>query len=100
MAIGGEAQRVNRTQEVAGSSPASSTRKRPAQQAFFLSSAEGLDRRELPRGQVLEVLVTATVRDLVAGSGIDFGERAQREVQGGPGAWKLYAAPRWTAPIE
>ncbi|SRR6266487_25680 len=98
MAIGGEAQRVNRTQEVAGSSPASSTRKRPAQQAFFLSSAEGLDRRELPRGQVLEVLVTA--RDLVAGSGIDFEERAEREFKGVPGAWKLYAAPRWTAPIE
>ncbi len=40
-----------------------------------------------------EVLVTATVRDLVAGSGIDFEERAEREFKGVPGAWTLYSAP-------
>ena len=37
MARPGEASRVNRTQEVAGSSPASSTKKRPAQLAFLFS---------------------------------------------------------------
>jgi len=40
-----------------------------------------------------ELLVTATVRDLVAGSGIDFEERAEREFKVVPGAWTLYAAP-------
>ena len=39
-----------------------------------------------------EVLVTVTVRDLVAGSGIDFEERAERELKGVPGTWRLYAA--------
>jgi len=39
-----------------------------------------------------EVLVTATVRDLVAGSGIDFQERGRRELKGVPGSWDVYAA--------
>ena len=38
-----------------------------------------------------EVLVTATVRDLVAGAGLDFAERGEHELKGVPGAWKLYA---------
>src|SRR5437588_8350334 len=37
VAKGDEASRVNRTQEVAGSSPASSTKKRPAQGVFLFS---------------------------------------------------------------
>src|SRR5204863_9213598 len=37
MASAGDAFRVNRTQEVAGSSPASSTSKRPARRAFLFS---------------------------------------------------------------
>ena len=39
-----------------------------------------------------EVLVSATVRDLVAGSGLLFEGRGQRELKGVPGAWQLYAA--------
>jgi class 3 adenylate cyclase/pimeloyl-ACP methyl ester carboxylesterase len=39
-----------------------------------------------------EVLVTATVRDLVAGSGIEFEGRDERELKGVPGKWRLYAA--------
>ena len=39
-----------------------------------------------------EVLVTRTVRDLVAGSGIAFEERGEHELKGVPDTWTLYAA--------
>ena len=38
-----------------------------------------------------EILVTSTVRDLVAGSGLAFEERGERELKGVPGTWRLYA---------
>lgn len=38
-----------------------------------------------------EVLITSTVRDLVAGAGLDFTERGEHELKGVPGPWKLYA---------
>jgi class 3 adenylate cyclase len=38
-----------------------------------------------------EVLVSSTVRDLVAGSGIDFEDRGTHELKGVPGEWRLYA---------
>jgi class 3 adenylate cyclase/predicted alpha/beta hydrolase family esterase len=38
-----------------------------------------------------EVLVTRTVRDLVAGSGISFEERGEHELKGVPDRWALYA---------
>ena len=38
-----------------------------------------------------EVLVSATVRDLVAGSGLEFEDRNERELKGVPGQWRLYA---------
>ena len=39
-----------------------------------------------------EVLSTSTVKDLVAGSGIEFGERGEHALKGVPGSWRLYAA--------
>jgi class 3 adenylate cyclase len=39
-----------------------------------------------------EVLVSQTVKDLVAGSPITFEERGVRELKGVPGEWRLYAA--------
>jgi class 3 adenylate cyclase len=39
-----------------------------------------------------EVLVSGTVRDLVAGSGIAFEERGEHELKGVPGLWRVYAA--------
>jgi class 3 adenylate cyclase/pimeloyl-ACP methyl ester carboxylesterase len=39
-----------------------------------------------------DVLVTRTVRDLVAGSGIAFEERGEHELKGVPDTWTLYAA--------
>ncbi len=38
-----------------------------------------------------EVLVSQTVKDLVAGSGIDFDDRGVAELKGVPGEWRLYA---------
>jgi class 3 adenylate cyclase len=38
-----------------------------------------------------EVLVSSTVRDLVAGAGLSFEERGSHELRGIPGAWRLYA---------
>jgi class 3 adenylate cyclase len=38
-----------------------------------------------------EVLVSQTVKDLVAGSGIAFQERGLAELKGVPGEWRLYA---------
>jgi class 3 adenylate cyclase len=38
-----------------------------------------------------EVLVTSTVRDLVAGSGIEFRDRGVASLKGVPGEWRLFA---------
>jgi pimeloyl-ACP methyl ester carboxylesterase/class 3 adenylate cyclase len=38
-----------------------------------------------------EVLVSNTVRDLVAGSGIEFADRGSHELKGVPGEWRLFA---------
>jgi len=38
-----------------------------------------------------EVLVSQTVKDLVAGSGIEFEDRGTRELKGIPGEWRLFA---------
>jgi len=37
------------------------------------------------------VLVSQTVKDLVAGSGIVFEDRGGTELKGVPGEWRLYA---------
>lgn len=41
-----------------------------------------------------EVLVSSTVKDLVAGSGITFNERGLHVLKGIPGEWRLFAADR------
>ena len=38
-----------------------------------------------------EVLVTSTVRDLVAGSGLEFCDRGQHTLKGVPGTWNVLA---------
>jgi class 3 adenylate cyclase len=38
-----------------------------------------------------EVLVSRTVRDLVAGSGIEFADRGEHALKGVPGTWQLFA---------
>ena len=38
-----------------------------------------------------EVLVSGTVKDLVAGSGLAFASRGSRVLKGVPGRWRLFA---------
>ena len=38
-----------------------------------------------------EVVVSSTVKDLVAGSGIEFEDRGEHELKGVPGEWHLFA---------
>ncbi|MGH7342047.1 MAG: adenylate/guanylate cyclase domain-containing protein, partial [Candidatus Rokuibacteriota bacterium] len=41
-----------------------------------------------------EVLVSSTVKDLVAGSGLRFADRGAHSLKGVPGTWQLYAVER------
>ena len=43
-----------------------------------------------------EVLVSHTVKDLVAGSGLEFTDRGAHELKGIPGEWRLFAVDRGT----
>jgi len=38
-----------------------------------------------------EVLVSQTVKDLVAGSGLDFDDRGEHDLKGVPGRWRLWS---------
>ena len=40
------------------------------------------------------MLVSRTVRDLVAGSGLTFEDHGEQRLKGVPGTWQLYAARR------
>jgi len=40
-----------------------------------------------------EVLVSQTVKDLVAGSGLAFEDAGEHELKGVPDRWRLYRAP-------
>jgi class 3 adenylate cyclase len=53
--------------------------------------AVSLGARVAARAQPGEVLVSSTVKDLVAGSGIEFADRGAAELKGIPGEWRLYA---------
>jgi class 3 adenylate cyclase len=41
-----------------------------------------------------EVLVSSTVKDLVAGSGLQFEERGSHALKGVPGEWSLHAVAK------
>jgi class 3 adenylate cyclase len=47
--------------------------------------------RVASKAQADEVLVSGTVHDLVAGSGIEFDDRGTAELKGVPGEWRLFA---------
>jgi len=47
--------------------------------------------RVAANAQAGEVLVSSTVKDLVAGSGLTFEDRGTHELKGIPGEWGLYA---------
>jgi len=44
--------------------------------------------------QAGEVLVSQTVKDLVAGAGLEFEERGEQQLKGVPGTWRVYAVER------
>jgi class 3 adenylate cyclase len=48
--------------------------------------------RLAPRAAPDEILVSSTVKDLVAGSGIRFESRGVQTLKGVPGEWNLFAA--------
>jgi class 3 adenylate cyclase len=41
-----------------------------------------------------EVLVSGAVKDLVAGSGLRFGDRGNHSFKGVPGDWRIFAVER------
>jgi hypothetical protein len=48
----------------------------------------------LRRWQPLSVIVwrvSGTVKDLLAGSGLAFDDRGERQLKGVPGSWRIYA---------
>jgi class 3 adenylate cyclase/pimeloyl-ACP methyl ester carboxylesterase len=53
--------------------------------------AVNIGARVASNAQAGEVLVSSTVKDLVAGSGIQFTERGVAELKGVPGEWRLFA---------
>ena len=53
--------------------------------------AVSIGARVAAEAQPGEVLVTGTVKDLVAGSGLVFEPRGERELKGVPGTWQIYA---------
>lgn len=53
--------------------------------------AVSIGARVAARAQSGEVLVSQTVKDLVAGSGLAFEDRGAAELKGVPGEWRLYA---------
>jgi len=56
--------------------------------------AVSIGARIAAKAQPGEVLVSGTVRDLVAGSGISFEDRGAHQLKGIPGEWQLYAVAR------
>jgi class 3 adenylate cyclase len=47
--------------------------------------------RVAAKASASEVLVSQTVKDLVAGSGLVFEDRGEHELKGVPDRWRLYA---------
>ena len=53
--------------------------------------AVSIGARVTAEAQAGEVLVSGTVKDLVAGSGLTFEPRGEHELKGVPGTWQIYA---------
>ena len=56
-----------------------------------MAPGHGPNRCSPSRPAAGEVLVSQTVKDLVAGSGIGFDDRGLAELKGVPGEWWLYS---------
>ena len=51
----------------------------------------GIARRVTAHAKLAEILVSRTVKDLLAGSGVSFADRGTRELGVTPGKWQLFA---------
>ena len=58
----------------------------------FVAAAVTIAARLLGNAGPQEVVVSGTVKDLVAGSGFSFTDLGERELKGVPSLWRLYAA--------
>lgn len=56
--------------------------------------AVSIGARVAAQAEAGEVLVSSTVKDLVAGSGIEFRDRGAAALKGVPGEWRLFAVER------
>ena len=56
------------------------------------TASQSIAARIAAAAQPSEVVVSSTVKDIVAGSGIAFEERDERELDGVPGTWRLFTA--------
>jgi len=50
-----------------------------------------IGKRVSDKAEAGEVLVSRTLPDLVAGSGLEFDDRGEHELKGVPGTWQLFA---------
>ena len=57
----------------------------------FIGLASSTSARISGLAHPMEVLVSSTVKDLVAGSGIAFVDRGSHELKGVPGTWHVFA---------
>lgn len=57
----------------------------------LLGIAVHIGARVASKAEAGETLVSQTVKDLVAGSGIEFQDRGSHELKGIPGEWRLYS---------
>jgi class 3 adenylate cyclase len=55
------------------------------------NAAQHIGARVASHAAPSDVLVSSTVKDLVAGSGIGFDDRGLHELKGIPGEWRLHA---------
>jgi class 3 adenylate cyclase len=56
--------------------------------------AANIGARVCAEAEASEVLVSSTVKDLVAGSGLAFEDAGERELKGVPDRWRLYRVTR------
>jgi class 3 adenylate cyclase/predicted alpha/beta hydrolase len=59
--------------------------------AKFVGLGVHIASRVMDRAEPNEILVSSTVKDLVVGSGIRFGERGEHELKGIPDRWRLFS---------
>ena len=79
------AEHLHDAQVAGGSSPSTPT-------TFIGGIAVNTAARVMSQAGPHEVVVSSTVKDLVAGSGIEFEDRGEHELKGVPGMWRLFLA--------